>query len=92
MSAEWKDITSHSQDSTAKTPRMFELVAGDVLIVVTRMVGRNGWFLRAYQLGIDVHELIASNLEDAQREAVDIVDNALSKQIRRMILARDELP
>lgn len=69
MSFAWKDVTSYSQGTRERIPRSFELRAGVIRVVVTRLHGCDGWYLRCDQLGFGMHQL-PDDLEEAKAKAI----------------------
>ena len=78
----WKNISSYSQGTQNKKPISFQMVQNNVRIVVTRHIhfppdvwvaSCNPWF--------SLLELKNKNIEDAKKEAIEIVVANLQKTI-----------
>lgn len=74
----WQDVTSYSQNDTAREPRSWEFGAGAVRVIVTRQHGIPGvWFLRCDGVGFACHTLTQAKIDDAKAEALGLVKNRL---------------
>lgn len=82
MELKWKDATSYSYNDKERIPVTFELILGELRIVVTRMYNlTDTWFLHCRKLHIDSHDLRVNDLEIAKHEALKLVKDALEVQV-----------
>jgi hypothetical protein len=74
---EWKDISSHSQRATDRTPKSWETVGLSSSIVVTRHIhyGPDVWIMRHEILG--EKELKSKDIDSAKLEAQALVISEL---------------
>lgn len=74
----WKDTTSYSRGDRERVPRSLELTAGQVSVVVTRWFhGEPGRWYLSCDPWHSYHLLVATDIGEAKREAVDLVSNLL---------------
>ena len=78
----WNDVSSYSRDDKERKPTTFESKYGALRIVVTcgHIHYQPQWVMHCYALAIDTCALKKdSTKEEAQAEALDIVDERLTE-------------
>lgn len=75
----WKDVSSWSRSDTVRTPKTWEASASGMRIVITRHrdYPPDAWILRCSEVGLDLLQLMAVDLEEAQLEALGLVRGRL---------------
>jgi hypothetical protein len=88
--ATWKDTTSYNQTGV-RVPRSYGLsLGGHITIGVHRHVDYgNVWLLTCYELRIERHPLMAADIAEAQKEAVQWCRDVAST-IKQMLDAFSE--
>lgn len=70
----WRDDTSYSRsEPEPRTPRVWLLDLGILKIVVHRLHGCDGWYLKCSEIGMGKRWLRSESVEEAQREALEVV-------------------
>ena len=79
MPQEWEDVTSYKRGERGATePTMLELRGERVRITVHRHYGcGDTWFATCRRAGVDTRRLAGPTVEDAKRQAVELVRNEL---------------
>jgi hypothetical protein len=75
----WKDISSHNRGD--KQPTVLQADLGEVDLIVHRHIYHSGWVMSSDTLGVDIKPLIASDLEQAKKEALVNTKYLLDKKI-----------
>lgn len=71
--AKWTDITSRSRGETDSTPRTWETRIGTLRLVVTRHIHHEPDDWVAVSEIFDKRQLTAKNIDDAKKEALELV-------------------
>ena len=79
MVQEWKDVTSYRHGGRGNAePSVWELRGKHVCIRVHRYHGcSDAWFVTCRQAGLETRGLAAPTVEEAKRQAVELVKNKL---------------
>ena len=80
----WQDISGFARETKDRTPRTYELHAGLVRVVVTRIHGASGWFVRCDALRIAASPLITENSDVAKQLAVQLIRAELLRAARQL--------
>jgi hypothetical protein len=90
----WKDATSYSRDDKEKVPNAFQLENVSFRLSVHRMHRLQGWFLTCYDVGrlFEGRQLVAEDLEEAKKEAVDLVYEKLKGMLEQLDVAMATKP
>jgi hypothetical protein len=88
---EWKDTTSYSRGDKERVPTTFTIGGSRLSITVTcsHIYYKPGWVAHCHVAGIDTRPLKATSLDEAQREAYELVSSNLCKMMDALDMIKD---
>lgn len=90
MTMEWKDRTSYNRRDEERVPKILELKAGKLRIVIHRLIHREGWYLTVYGLTIRDKTLDIEDLEIAKMKGIKVVVDEIKEleEIKGMLIMK----
>jgi hypothetical protein len=81
--SEWNDISSFSKGDTDRTPKSWDIIAGNVRLVVTRHIHYDGWVTRCEPF-FGIRQLESDAVEEAKKEAKALLRRKLEHALKEL--------
>ncbi|MCO7127770.1 hypothetical protein NIE88_18655 [Sporolactobacillus shoreicorticis] len=86
----WQDDTDGNKKKRTGESDLFVLKANGFRVVLHRVIGLEGWFVSCYGLNVEKRELESEELEDAKKEALELIDGIAAVEISKLVNLRTQ--